>query len=255
MRLARIQGDDGPLAVAQRGDRWEVVRDLFADDLEFTGESFPVGQVTFLPPVEPRLVLGMAHNSGPGDRKLPPQAFFKSPHTVVGEQEPIVIDAGIGPVSIEGEVALVIGRRCRHLTPGEARAVVLGCTIANDVTAVGQIPLDDRLLQAKGGDGFTPLGPWIETDVDPDDLAITVLVNDEVVAESSSKALAWSIDEQLVYLSSHLELGPGDVILTGSPRTAAPVESGDSAEIRIDGLGSLRNPVGSGPARAPLPTP
>lgn len=255
MRLARIQGDTGPIPVVMRGDRWEVVRDLFADDLEFTGESFPMGQATFLPPVEPRLVLGMAHNSGPGDRKRPPQAFFKSPHTVVGEQQPIVIDQGIGRVAIEGEVAIVIGRRCRHLAPGESPTVILGCTIANDVTAVDQIPLDDRLLQSKGGDGFTPLGPWIETDVDPDDLAITVLVNDEVVAESSSRALAWSIDEQLVYLSAHLELGPGDVILTGSPGTAAPVAPGDRAEIRIHRLGALGNPVGTGPARAPLPTP
>jgi 2-keto-4-pentenoate hydratase/2-oxohepta-3-ene-1,7-dioic acid hydratase in catechol pathway len=255
MRLARILTDAGPVPVVQRGDRWEAVRDILAEDLEFTGESFPLGQVTFLPPVEPRVVLGMAHNSGPSDRSLPPQAFFKSPRTIVGEGEPIVVDAGIGPVSIEGELAIVIGRRCRHLAPGEASAYIIGCTIANDVTAVGQIPLDDRLLQSKGGDGFTPLGPWIETDIDPADLGITVLVNDRVVAESSSQALAWNVDEQLVYLSSHLELGPGDVVLTGSPQTAAPVEPGDNVEIRIDGLGALRNPVSTGPARAPLPTP
>jgi len=255
MRLARIQGDAGPVPVVQRGDRWEAVHDLFADDLEFTGESFPVGQVTFLPPVEPRVVLGMAHNSGPTDRTQPPQAFFKSPRTVVADGDPVVLDEGIGPVSIEGELAVVIGRRARHLAPGETAAAVLGYTVGNDVTAVGQIPLDDRLLQAKSGDGFTPLGPWIETDVDPADLGITVIVNDEVVARSSSHALAWSLDEQLVYLSSHLELGPGDIVLSGAPGTGAPVAPGDEVEIRIDGVGALRNPVRTGPARAALPTP
>lgn len=243
------------MPVVQRADRWEVVRDLFAHDLEFTGESYPVGQVTFLPPVEPRIVLGLAHNSGPADRQLPPQAFFKSPRTVVADGDPIVLDHGIGPVSIEGELALVIGRRSRHLAAGETSAAVLGYTVGNDVTAVGQIPLDDRLVQAKSGDGFTPLGPWIETEVDPADVGITVLVNDVVVARSSSRALAWNVDEQLVYLSSHLELDAGDVILTGAPGTAAPVEHGDSVEIRIDGVAALRNPVTGGPARAPLPTP
>ncbi|RNE63763.1 fumarylacetoacetate hydrolase family protein [Cryobacterium tepidiphilum] len=255
MRLARIQSDAGPVPVAQRDDRWEVVRDLFAAELEFTGESFPVGQVTFLPPVEPRVVLGMAHNSGRADRALPPQAFFKSPHTVVGDGDAVILDDGVGPVSIEGELALVIGRRSRHLAPGETSAFVLGYTVGNDVTAVGQIPLDDRLVQAKSGEGFTPLGPWIETDVDPASLGITVLVNDVVVARSSSEALAWNVDEQLVYLTSHLELGPGDVVLTGAPGTAAPVDPGDSVEIRIDGIAALRNPVRTGPARAPLPTP
>jgi 2-keto-4-pentenoate hydratase/2-oxohepta-3-ene-1,7-dioic acid hydratase in catechol pathway len=255
MRLARIHTDAGPVQVVQRGDRWEAIGDMFAAELEYTGESFPVGAVQFLSPVEPRVVVGMAHNGGPGDREQPPQAFLKSARTVVGVGSDIVADAGTGRLHIEGELGLVLGRAARHLAPGAFAGHVLGYTIGNDVTSVTQIGLDDKLLQAKNGDGYTPLGPWIETDIDPSALVITVLVNGAVVAQSSTAQLAWSIDEQLVYLSSHLELGPGDVLLTGAPGTFAPAETGDDVEIRIDGIGSLCNRVSSGRARAALPTP
>lgn len=255
MRLARVQTAAGPAQVVQQGDFWVGVRDMFAAELEYTGQRYPVGAVQFLAPVEPRVVLGMAHNGSAADRMLPPQAFFKSPRTVTGAQRPITMDTNIGTVNVEGELALVVGRTSRHLSADQAHSHVLGYTIGNDVTAVDQIGLDDKLLQAKNGDGYTPLGPWIETDLDPAALAITVSVAGEIAARASTADLAWNVSELLVYLSSHMELGPGDVILTGAPGTFVPAQPGDDVEIHIAGLGSLANPVIAGAARAPLPAP
>jgi 2-keto-4-pentenoate hydratase/2-oxohepta-3-ene-1,7-dioic acid hydratase in catechol pathway len=248
MRLARVHTPDGPRSVVQDGDRWSVIKDLFADPVTRTGETYPVDSTALHAPTEPRVVLGMAHNSGPADRELPPQAFMKSARTTVGPGDPIHIDSRFGQVVVEGELAVVIGRTSRNLAPGDVPGAILGWTIGNDVTAVEQIPLDEKMTQSKNGNGFTPIGPWIETDLDPADLAIEVSVGGDVAARSTTAHLAWDIAEQLVYLTSFLTLGPGDIVLTGSPWTAAPVVPGDVASITIAGLGTLTNPVVSWPA-------
>ena len=115
------------------------------------------------------------------------------------------------------------------------------------VTAVDQIALDEKLTQAKNGDGFTPLGPWIETDLDSSDVAMSVRINGRTVASASTRQLAWDITEQLVYLTRYLPLGPGDVVLTGAPGTFHPVKPGDLVEVALGGIGSLANPGVSRP--------
>jgi 2-keto-4-pentenoate hydratase/2-oxohepta-3-ene-1,7-dioic acid hydratase in catechol pathway len=146
-------------------------------------------------------------------------------------------------VNVEGELAVVIRRHCRNLTPDEVPAAILGYTIGNDVTAVDQVALDEKMTQAKHGDGFTPIGPWIETDLNPSAVPITVRVNDEDQVSANTAQLAWDITEQLVYLTSYLSLGPGDVVLTGAPGTFTPVKPGDRSEIALGGIGALSNPV------------
>ena len=108
---------------------------------------------------------------------------------------------------------------------------------------VDQVALDEKMTQAEHGDGFTPLGPWVETDLDPSSLPITVRVNGRHRAGASTADLAWNITEQLVYLTSHLSIGPGDVVLTGAPGTFTAIKPGDRGEIEIDGIGALSNPV------------
>ncbi len=109
------------------------------------------------------------------------------------------------------------------------------------------------MTQAKNGDGFTPIGPWIETVYDASHLEIVVEVDGRLRATGSTSSLAWNPIEQLVYLSSIMELGPGDVVLTGAPGTTVRVTSGQAGRIRIDGLGALDNPIMAGPPRAALP--
>lgn len=253
MRLARVKTPAGPRAAVLRDGFWREIADLFTVQLQETGVSWPVDGTSLAAPCEPRVVVGMSHNGSPADRGRPPQAFLKSARTVCGPGAPIHVETGIGSVAIEGELALVIGARARHLDIDSALEVVRGFTIANDVTAVDQVPLDTLFTQAKNGDGFTPIGPWIETDLDVSDLTISVEVDGVVRASGSTSSLAWTFAEQLVYLTSVLELGPGDIVMTGAPATTVPVVPGQRSRIRIDGLGSLENLVVVGPPRSTLP--
>ena len=250
MRLARLATAAGPRPVLADGDHWAEIADPFAAVPVPTGVRHPMAGASLLAPVQPLVVLGMAHNGAPGDRELPRQAFIKSPWTVVGPGENIVVDDALGQVNVECELAVVIRRTCRHLTAAEVPSVILGYTVGNDVTAVDQIPLDEKMTQSKHGDGFTPLGPWVETSLDPSDVAMSVRVGGEVVATGSTAGLAWDITEQLVYLTRYLTLGPGDVVLTGAPGTFAPVKPGAIAAVSLAGIGTLSNPVVSrGPSR------
>ncbi len=243
MRIARIATAAGPRHVVADGAEWVEIADPFADVVRPTGARHPTAGAVLLAPVQPLVVLGMAHNGAPGDRDLPRQAFLKSPRTVVGPGDAIVVDGDLGRVNVECELAVVIRRTSRHLRAQDVPEAILGYTIGNDVTAVDQIALDEKMTQSKNGDGFTPLGPWIETSLDPSAVPMTVRVNGTVMATASTEQLAWTITEQLVYLTSHLTLGPGDVVLTGAPGTFAGVKAGDVSEVSIDGLGTLGNPV------------
>lgn len=243
MRIARIGTDEGPMAVIEQDRHWAEVVDPFAETPVLTGRRFPIEGARLLAPVQPLVVLGMAHNGAPGDRDLPRQAFIKSPRTIVGPGETIVVDESLGQVNIEGELAVVIRRHCRHLTADQVPRAILGYTIGNDVTAVDQIPLDEKMTQSKNGDGFTPIGPWIETDLDSGAVPMTVQLNGETVAQANTAQLAWNITEQLVYLTSYLALGPGDIVLTGAPGTFSPAKPGDQSDITLGGIGTLSNPV------------
>ncbi|MFZ4893986.1 fumarylacetoacetate hydrolase family protein [Plantibacter sp. Mn2098] len=248
MRIARIATEAGPRSVVADGEHWHGVVDPFAPEPVRTGESWPISGAALLAPVVPTVVLGMAHNGAPGDRDLPPQAFQKSARTIVGPGDRIELDASLGTINIEGELAVVIRRTSRHLRAEDVADAILGFTIGNDVTAADQIPLDDKLTQVKNGDGYTPIGPWIETDFDASDARLLVEITGpdgvrRTVADATTASLAYDVTEQLVYLTSHLTLGPGDVVLTGAPATFAPAVPGDIASITIPGIGTLENPA------------
>ena len=221
MRLARVATPQGARPVVGTADGWEEVVDLFATHLVRTGVHHPA-DAALLAPVQPLVVLGMAHNTGPDDRAL--------------------IDPRRGRVVGEVELAVVIGRTCRNVSAAEASGYVLGWTVVNDVTAVDQVALDEKMVQAKCGDGFTPLGPWVETDLDPLDARLEAAVGERHVA-SSTAGLAWNPWEAIAYLSSHLTLGPGDVICTGAPHTSFALEPGDECVCTVAGIGTLSNPV------------
>lgn len=251
--LARILGPTGPRPVVWRDEQWCGIRDPFSEVLKLTGHKF--GQdVRLLAPCEPRVILGMAHN-GPGDRVLPPQAFLKSARTAVGPGDTISLDPCAGTVNIEGELAVVLGRTARYLQPDDVPGAILGYTIGNDVTAIDQVAFDEKMTQVKNGDGFTPLGPWISTRLDWRDLSIDVEVNGVLRAHGTTADLTYGVVEQLVYLSSIMTLGAGDVVLMGAPRTATSVEPGDNVAISLAGLGTLRNPVAALAGRHPVTAP
>lgn len=146
-------------------------------------------------------------------------------------------------VDYEGELAAVIGRRARHVRPEEAQRCILGYTCANDVTARDIQQVDGQWTRAKGFDGFCPLGPWVETDVDPLDLALVTRLNGEVVQKARTSDMIYDVFELVSFISSVMTLLPGDVVLTGTPGGIGPMHVGDVVEVEIEGIGTLTNPV------------
>jgi 2-keto-4-pentenoate hydratase/2-oxohepta-3-ene-1,7-dioic acid hydratase in catechol pathway len=244
MRIARIETENGAEFAREIDGEWQTAQDPFTGVASgLVGRR--IANPRFLAPVEPRVILGMAHNGSPENRSIAPQAFMKSARTAAGPGENVLFDPAIGRVIVEGELAVVVGRNARNLTPHNAMDAVLGYTIGNDVTATDQNALDSFWTQSKNGVNFTPLGPWIETDLDPDDASIQLVVNGSTVAEESTKRLARNISEILVYVTSHVTLGPGDIVLTGCPDTLYQVHPGDSFEISIAGIGTLAGGIES----------
>jgi 2-keto-4-pentenoate hydratase/2-oxohepta-3-ene-1,7-dioic acid hydratase in catechol pathway len=206
---------------------------------------------TFLAPSVPANVLGMAHNTGQPGRDLPPQAFHKAATSVIGPGEAIELAPGMRRVDPEAELAIVIGTKARALTPANARGAVLGFTIGNDVTCRDLQQSDELWISAKSQDTFTPVGPWLVTDLDEADLAVDVVLNGIPLKAAGTADLGWKVDEILVYLTSFMTLHPGDLVLTGFPAECTPLAPGDTVACRVEGIGELVNPVIASPWPGP----
>ena len=185
-----------------------------------------------------------------------PLIFFKPPSAVVGFRDPIVIPAGVGRVDYEGELVAVMGRKCRNITPEEAKDAVFGWTCGNDVTARDLQKKDGLYARAKGFDTFAPVGPWIETEVpDPGRLELTTTVNGEVRQRGNTADMAFHPYRLISFVSRIMTLYPGDLLFTGTPEGIGPLSPGDEVVVDIAGVGRLNNPVvaeGS-PALGPEP--
>jgi 2-keto-4-pentenoate hydratase/2-oxohepta-3-ene-1,7-dioic acid hydratase in catechol pathway len=248
MRVARIAHPGGTDYAVVSADGLQLIEDPFATGAG--AHRFPAppaaeaprlvdpADARLLAPCAPRTVVGMAHNTGTADRELAPQAFLKPARSVIGPDEAILIPNGIGRVDGEAELAVVIG--------GDGQ--VFGYTLANDVTARRLQGSDPLWTQAKGYPSFTPLGPWIETELDAVAVELTMIINGRELAGASNAGLARGVDEVLSYLHSFLPLGPGDVVLVGAPGEYGELRPGDTVEIRGAGLGVLSNPVVSATA-------
>ncbi|MFQ6058106.1 MAG: fumarylacetoacetate hydrolase family protein [Anaerolineae bacterium] len=208
-----------------------------------------LAEVELLAPSRPTKVVAVgvnyrAHAQEMG-QPLPevPLLFLKPPSAVIGPGEAIVCPAMSQRVDYEGELAVVIGKRARHVPPEEARQYILGYTCANDVTARDLQRVDGQWTRAKSFDTFCPLGPWIVPHMDPGDLALRTRVNGELRQNSSTRDLIFGVEALVSFISQVMTLESGDVILTGTPSGVGPLAPGDVVEVEIEGIGVLRNPV------------
>jgi 2-keto-4-pentenoate hydratase/2-oxohepta-3-ene-1,7-dioic acid hydratase in catechol pathway len=149
-------------------------------------------------------------------------------------------------VDHEAELALVIGKRCRYLNSQDAHNVILGYTCANDVTARDLQKKDVQWTRGKNFDTFGPVGPWLDTEFNPENKTIRCFVNDELRQESSTALLVYSIGTVLAFVSQFMTLEPGDLVMTGTPSGVGPLHPGDTVTVEIEGLGRLSNPVIAG---------
>ena len=245
--------NDAPAFDSEAGRVWTVVDSPFPGSLANAGSAPRAGwengdavdasTFTFLAPSAPANVLGMAHNTGPAGRALPPQAFHKAATSVVGPGDAIELGPDVGHVDPEAELTVVVGSRARGLTLDNALTAVLGFTIGNDVSARDLQKTDDLWISAKSQDTFTPAGPWIVTGLDGANLAIGITHNGTELKAASSADLGWGVAEILVYLTSFMTLHPGDLVLTGFPAECARIHPGDTVTCRVEGIGELTNPV------------
>lgn len=224
----------------------EIAGDLFTD-WEYTGKIFSKQEVTFLAPLVPNEIIGIGANYVAKREDLPnklpeiPVFFFKPASSVIGPDEEIVIPNGIEQVKFESELAVIIGKEAKHVPESEVLDYVFGYTIANDVTAPQFFHQDGHWTIGKAFDTFTPLGPVIETELDPFAVRVTAKLNGVEKQNSPTELMIISICKMISYLTNVMTLKPGDVILTGSPVGAELVGPGDVIECEIKEIGTLRN--------------
>jgi 2-keto-4-pentenoate hydratase/2-oxohepta-3-ene-1,7-dioic acid hydratase in catechol pathway len=230
----------------------ELRGDLFADPVP-TGRRFPLAEVKLLAPCEPSKVIavGLNYRSHLGDR--PPSAypglFAKYPTSIIATEEPIVLPPDARNVHYEGELVVVMGRRAKNVSPGEASSFVFGVTAGNDVSERDWQRADLQWFRAKAADTFAPLGPAIITGLDYDNLLLQTRLNGEVVQSERTRDLIFDVATIVSYVSRYVTLLPGDVIYTGTPGTTRRIQPGDVVEIEIEGVGVLRNPVAQAAAQ------
>ena len=262
MRIARFTTGDEPQYGVITGDVDELgipsddakIVALAGDPLyvgvQLTDTELDLAAVRLLAPVIPRSkVVGIGKNYAAhaaemgGDVPSEPLMFLKPNTSVVGPGDPVFYPRQSSEVHYEGELAVVIGRICRDVTPERVADVIYGYTVANDVTARDLQRGDVQFTRAKGFDSFCPLGPWIETELDTSDLRVTTHLHGDLVQDGSTTDMVFDVAALVAYVSSVMTLLPGDVILTGTPEGVGPMNVGDEVEVTVAGIGSLTSKV------------
>ncbi|MBP3035878.1 fumarylacetoacetate hydrolase family protein [Arthrobacter sp. zg-ZUI100] len=253
MRIARFVQDSDPAFGVVDGDEGHeeiavIKGDPFFSGVQLTGERHKLEDVRLLAPIIPRSkVVGIGRNyadhaSEMGNEVPPAPLMFLKPNTsVIGPNDPVVLPSFSDEVSYEAELAVVIGRICKDVPLERVDEVIFGYTCANDLTARDAQRTDDQWARAKGFDTSCPLGPWIETELDTDDLAIRGYLNGQLVQDGNTSDMIWSVKELVAYVSQAFTLLPGDVILTGTPAGVGLISDGERYEVDIEGIGRLLN--------------
>ena len=255
MRIARFTLDDEPTYGLVEGEPGAERVDVLAGDpiyapLRRTGRQAPLEEVRLLAPVIPRSkVVGIgrnyaAHAAEMGNDLPTAPLMFLAPNTsVVGPGDPVVLPDFSEEVSYEAELAVVIGRICKDVPRERVAEVVFGYTCANDVTARDAQRTDGQWARAKGFDTSCPLGPWIETDLDPSDLRVRGRLDGVTDQDGRTDDMVFDVEDIVSYVSSAFTLLPGDVILTGTPAGVGLLSPGQRFEVDVEGIGVLSNPV------------
>lgn len=254
MRIIRYQVDDdapryGWVHNEQVG---EIDGDIFGEYLRQEA-TVNLSDVKILAPLQPSKLVCVGRNyaahADEMNNPIPeaPLLFLKPPSSIIGPGDTIYLPPQSSHVEHEAELAVVIGKHSRWLTPETAMDAIYGYTVANDVTARDLQRRDPQWTRGKGFDTFCPIGPWIETDFDAGHALIRCHVNDELRQMGTTRDMIFDLRQLLVYITSVMTLFPGDLILTGTPAGVGPLQPNDVVAITIEGLGDLTNPVAKDP--------
>lgn len=251
MKIARfsVAGADPRYGILDGDDYVVLSGDPLFSGFDTTGERVPVEQAKLLAPVIPRskvVCVGLNFPEHQADMAIDgpssPLLFLKPNTAVVGPGDAIQLPP-VGKIVHEGELAVVIGSVAKRVRSADAESVIFGYTIANDVSARDQMKLDGQWARAKGYDTFCPLGPVIETELDPSALEIQTFVDGEPRRHGNTRDMIHSIAEVIEYASDVFTLLPGDLILMGTPAGNGQLVDGQTVDISIEGIGTLSNPA------------
>jgi len=250
MRLVRFQAlGRTAYGILDHEEIVELEGDFFVPTRPLSSRH-ALSSVKLLAPCSPSKIIavGLNYQDHAKELGLPtsnsPIIFLKPPTTIIGPGEVITYPAKSAQVDYEAELGVVIRDHLRNVRPDEARGHVLGYTCANDVTARDLQKKDVQWTRAKSFDTFCPIGPWIETELDPDDLLIESYLNGVRRQSSRTSQFIFKVNHLISFISGIMTLYPGDLIITGTPPGVGPMKPGDEIEVRIEGIGSLKNRVG-----------
>jgi len=251
MKLARFCRRDTEHLGVVEGDHIQAAEGDVFGAVRPTDERYPLAEVKLLPPVRPSKIVAVGLNYKDHAEELKvelpaePLLFLKPSSAVIGHLDPICYPPMSHRVDFEGELGIVIGKAAHHVPEHRAEEFILGYTCVNDVTARDLQGKDGQWTRAKGFDTFAPLGPWMETEIDPASLQIETFLNGERRQASTTANLIFSPRHLVSFISQVMTLYPGDVIATGTPSGIGPMEVGDQVEVVIEGIGRLVNGVTS----------
>lgn len=249
MKLVRFVYRETPRYGSLNDDHIELINGDPFNGIELSGVSMNIGRTTLLAPVVPSKIIavGLNYLDHAAELKMDiptePVLFLKPPSAVIGPLDDIFYPPTSKQVDYEAELAVVVGKTASQISATNAGDHILGYTCANDVTARDIQKRDGQWTRAKSFDTFCPLGPHIETDLDPTDLNVRLLLNGEVKQQSSTGQMINDVFKLLSFISQVMTVQPGDVILTGTPPGIGPANVGDTVEVQITGIGTLTNKI------------
>ncbi|RGY95587.1 fumarylacetoacetate hydrolase family protein [Clostridium sp. AM58-1XD] len=249
-RFVRFKCEKGILYGKIHGEIIHPVEGNIFSEFTVTNKQYHLDDIKLLVPCEPQKLIAIGFNYKDHalefKREIPkePNIFIKPSSSMAAAGEPVIYPKHhTQQVEYESELVVVIGKKAKNIEESDAMNYVFGFTIGNDVTARDMQSPKNQWGLCKGFDTFSPIGPWIETEADCFNLEITSWINGQLKQHSNTKHLIFNVPYLVSYISKGMTLYPGDVIFTGTPAGVSPVYPGDLMEMRIDGIGSLTNPV------------
>lgn len=249
MKIVRFKAGRKTGCGVLRGETIQVIEGKPFRNIKPTGSSYRLGEVRLLAPCEPsKLVcVGLNYRKHAEETNMPlpevPLIFLKPSTSLIGPEDNIIYPVMSKQVDYEGELGVVMKKKARRVAPEDAPDYVLGYTCCNDVTARDLQGSDGQWTRAKGFDTFAAVGPCIETELAPDNVALETYLNGERRQQGNTNDLIYPVREIISFITNVMTLLPGDVIATGTPSGIGPMQPGDTVEIRIPAIGTLINRV------------
>lgn len=249
MKLARFWHEGAVRHGVVAGDDLQIITGDIFGGFEVTKEKVRLADVRLLAPCSPTkaVCVGLNYHDHAKEMNLPlpaePLIFLKPASAVANPGDAVEYPAISANLHFEAELAAVIGKPARKITAADAPGHILGYTCANDVTARDLQSRDGQWTRGKSFDTFLPLGPWIETEIDPESIAVRLYLNNELKQNSTTAELIFKVPDLIAYISQVMTLYPGDVVLTGTPPGVGPMQPGDEVTVELGGIGRLTNHI------------